>query len=300
MTSYSKKKKISTFDVVNNGLVILITLLMMYPLYFCVIASFSDPQEAALGNTLLWIKGFTLEPYKNVINESKLWVGYRNTIIYTLLGTLYNLALTIPVAYVLSKKYLPFRKIITWFYMLMMFIGGGMIPNYLLMKSLKLVNNPLIMIIGVGISAYNMTVARQYFSASIPGELFEAAYIDGASEFKCFWNIAMPLAKPIVAVLALYFGVAKWNNYYTGLLYLYKEKYFSLQQVLRTILITSQSAVTTGVNDIETELYIIEKARMAQGMKYSTIFIASLPLLIIYPFLQKYFAKGVMVGSVKG
>lgn len=300
MAKYTKKKKISAFDVVNNGLVILITLLMMYPLYFCVIASFSDPQEVALGNTLLWVKGFTLEPYKNVINESRLWVGYRNTIIYTLLGTLYNLALTIPVAYVLSKKYLPFRKILTWFYLLMMFIGGGMIPNYLLMKSLKLVNNPLVMIIGVGVSAYNMTVARQYFSASIPGELYEAAYIDGASEFKCFWSIAMPLAKPIIAVLSLYFGVGRWNNYYTGLLYLYKEKYFTLQQVLRTILITSQSAVTSGVNDIETELYIIEKARMAQGMKYSTIFIASLPLLIIYPFLQKYFAKGVMVGSVKG
>ena len=300
MAKYTKKKKISAFDVVNNGLVILITLLMMYPLYFCVIASFSDPQEVALGNTLLWVKGFTLEPYKNVINESRLWVGYRNTIIYTLLGTLYNLALTIPVAYVLSKKYLPFRKILTWFYLLMMFIGGGMIPNYLLMKSLKLVNNPLVMIIGVGVSAYNMTVARQYFSASIPGELYEAAYIDGASEFKCFWSISMPLAKPIIAVLSLYFGVGRWNNYYTGLLYLYKEKYFTLQQVLRTILITSQSAVTSGVNDIETELYIIEKARMAQGMKYSTIFIASLPLLIIYPFLQKYFAKGVMVGSVKG
>lgn len=300
MAKYNKKKKISTFDVVNNGLIILITLVMMYPLYFCIIASFSDPQEVTLGNTLLWVKGFTLEPYKNVINEKRLWIGYRNTIIYTLLGTLYNLALTIPVAYVLSKKYLPFRKVITWFYMLMMFIGGGMIPNYLLMKSLNLVNNPLVMIIGVGISAYNMTVARQYFSASIPGDLFEAAYIDGASEFRCFRSIAMPLAKPIIAVLALYFGVAKWNNYYTGLLYLYKEKYFTLQQVLRTILITSQSAVTTGVNDIETEMYIIEKARMAQGMKYSTIFIASLPLLIIYPFLQKYFAKGVMVGSVKG
>lgn len=299
MTKYLKKK-ISTFDVVNTALVILITLIMIYPLYFCIIASFSDPQQVALGNTLLWVKEFTLGAYKDVIHESKLWVGYRNTIIYTLLGTLYNLVLTIPVAYVLSKKYLPFRNTITWYYMLMMFVSGGMIPNYLLMKSLNLINNPLVMIIGVGVNAYNMTVARQYFTASIPGELYEAAYIDGASEFKCFRSIALPLAKPIVAVLALYFAVAHWNSYYNGLLYLYKEKYFTLQQVLRAILITNQTAITGDVLDIETELYIIEKARMAQAMKYSTIFIASLPLLIIYPFLQKYFAKGAMVGSVKG
>ena len=170
----SKGKKISLFDAVNVSLVVLITLILLYPLYFCVIASFSDPSEVIAGNTLLWIKDFTLEAYQNIIKESELWRGYGNTIIYTIFGTIYNLVLTIPAAYVLSKKHLPFKNIISWYFFLTMFISGGMIPTYLLMKDLHLVNNPLVMIIGVGVSAYNLIVARQFFSNSIPSEIYEA------------------------------------------------------------------------------------------------------------------------------
>lgn len=292
-------KKISTFDLVNNTLVVLITFIMAYPLYFCVIASFSDPHQVTAGNTLLWIKDFTLDAYRNILNEKSLWTGYKNTIFYTILGTLYDLALTIPAAYVLSKKHLPFRSLFSWYFFLTMYISGGMVPTYLLMKDLHLINNPLVMFIGVGVNAYNLIVARQYFSSSIPGELYEAAYIDGAGEWKCFVKIGAPLAKPIVAVLALYYGVRHWNSYYTGLLYMYKEKYFSLQQVLRNILLVNSSAQDVS-QDISTMQYMKEKALIAQGMKYSTIFVACLPMMIVYPFVQKHFTKGVMIGSVKG
>lgn len=298
----NKKKRISTFDLVNNTLVIMITLIMVYPLYFCVIASFSDPQQVSLGNTLLWVKDFTIDSYKNIIHEDALWTAYRNTVFYTLFGTLYDLVLTIPVAYVLSKRHLPGKTVFTWYFFLTMYISGGMIPSYLLMKDLHLINNPLVMIVGVGVNAYNMIVARQYFSSSIPSDLYEAAYIDGASEWKSFTNIALPLAKPIIAVLALYYGVRHWNSYYTGLLYLHKEKYFSLQQILRKILLTSSegASMAESAQDFSTIQYYMEKARIAQGMKYSTIFVACLPLLIAYPFVQKHFTRGVMIGSVKG
>ena len=295
-----KRKKIQIFDVVNNTLVILITLIILYPLYFTVIASFSDPNQVASGNTLFWIKNFTLDAYKNIIKEDSLWVGYRNTIIYTVLGTLYNLLLTIPAAYVLSKKYLPFHGIISWYFFLTMYVSGGMIPGYLLIKNLNLLNNPLVMIIGSGVTCYNLIVSRQYFSTSIPSEIYEAARIDGASEYKCFSSIAMPLAKPIIAVMTLYYGVGHWNSYYAALLYINKEEYAPLQLVLRRILMASQKLDMEMDVDLEMAEYILQQVYMARGMKYAIIFIASLPLLILYPFLQKYFAKGVMIGSVKG
>ncbi len=302
LKSHSKLKRITLFDVVNTSLVVLLTLLIIYPLYFCVIASFSDPTQVAAGRTLVWIRDFTTDAYRNILKESKLWMGYRNTIIYTVLGTMYNLVLTIPAAYVLTKKYLPFRGIISWFFFLTMFIGGGLVPSYLLMSSLHLVNSPLSMILGTGVSCYNLIVTRQYFSTSIHPDIYDAAYIDGAGEWQCLSRIALPLAKPILAVMTLYYGVGHWNDYYTALIYLHKEKYYPLQLVLRNILITNQTMILDGTSgkDVATMEYLLNKAHAAQGMKYSIIFIASLPLLVAYPFVQKYFAQGVMIGSVKG
>lgn len=295
------KKKTSLFDIINTALVIFITFIVLYPLYFCVIASFSSPMEVAAGNTLLWIKKFTLECYKLIIEEEQLWIGYRNTVFYTVLGTLYNLLLTIPTAYVLSKNYLPFRSALSWYYFITMYIGGGMIPTYMLMKNLHLVNTPLALILGAGVSCYNMIITRQYFSTSIHPDIYEASYIDGASEWRCFCNIAMPLAKPIIAVMTLYYGVGHWNSYYNALLYIYKKEYYPLQLVLRNILITNQLSTSNLENVAGDELeYMIYRAQMSQGMKYSIVIVSSLPLILIYPFIQKYFAKGVMIGSVKG
>ena len=296
-----KKKKTELFDVVNTSLVVLITLIVIYPLYFSVIASFSGPKQVALGNTLLWVKDFTTEAYRYVLEEEQLWIGYRNSIIYLILGTLYNLILTIPAAYVMSKKYLPFRGALSWYFFITMYISGGMIPSYLLVKDLGLIDNPLVMIIGVGVSCYNLIVTRQYFSSSIPEDIYEACYIDGASELICFTKIALPLAKPIIAVMALYYGVGHWNSYYSALLYLRKAKYYPLQLVLRNILISNELSTAAIENaDAETVAYLVHRAEMVQVMKYAIIFIASAPLLIAYPFVQKHFTKGIMIGSVKG
>ena len=296
-----KKKKIGAFDMVNTILVILITLVTIYPLYFCVIASFSDPQQVALGNTMFWIKDFTLEPYQYVLRESRIWIGYRNSIIYMFFGTLYNLVLTIPAAYVLTKSYLPFRNVLSWYFFITMYFSGGMIPTYLLMKDLNLIDNPLALILGAGVSCYNLIVTRQYFASSIPNDIYEAAYMDGASEWKCFVKIAIPLAKPIIAVMALYYGMAHWNSYYYALLYIRNVDYYPLQLVLRGILISNELSLNAMENaDAETMAYLVRKAQIAQGMKYAIVFIASAPLLVAYPFLQKYFTKGIMIGSVKG
>ena len=295
-----RKKKIELFDVINIFLVVAITLLIMYPLYFCIIASFSKPESVIKGETLFWIKNFTLDSYKHVFKETSLWIGYRNTIIYTVLGTLYNLVMTIPLAYALSKKDLPFRGVISWYFFITMYFGGGMIASYFLIKNLGLMDNPLVMIIGTGVSCSNLIITRQYFSSSIPSDLYDAAYIDGANEWQCFRRIAMPLAKPIIAVMTLYYGVGKWNSYFSALLYIRSDKYKPLQLVLRDILINNQIGVDMSGLDVSELAHAVERANIVEGMKYAVVFIASAPLLIIYPFLQKYFAKGIMVGSVKG
>lgn len=300
MNSLKKRKKAAVFDIVNTLLVVLITAITAYPLYFCVIASLSDPVEVAAGHTLFGIQGFTLDAYALVLQEEQLWTGYRNTIIYTVLATLYRLAFTIPAAYVLSKDQLPFKGILSWYFFITMYISGGMIPEYLLIKDLGLLNNPLVMIVGSGVNAYNLIVTRQYFSANIHQSLCDAAYMDGAGEWCTFSKIALPLAKPIIAVMALYIGVGTWNTYYKALLYIYDKDYYPLQLVLRNILNANQldlSNIQGAASDLENLIY---RANMAQGMKYSIVIVASIPLIMIYPFLQKYFEKGVMVGSVKG
>lgn len=296
----SKLNRITTFDVVNSALVILITLLILYPLYFIVIASFSRPSDVMAGKTMLWFKEFTAENYEYLLNEPRLWTGYRNTIIYTLLGTLYQLFLTIPAAYALTKKYMPGRNFFSWYFFLTMYISGGLIPSFIVMKSLGMVDNPLFMIICGGVSCYNLIITRQYFSTSIPGELYEAAQIDGSSEWKCFTKIAMPLAKPIIAVIALYYGVGIWNSYFNAMIYMRNEEFWPLQLVLKEILISSQDIVIESGMTMEMLEALMKRLEMVQGMKYAIIFVASAPLLAIYPFIQKYFAKGVMIGAVKG
>jgi len=282
--------------------VTLITLIILYPLYFCVIASFSDPNAVSMGDTILWFRGFTLNAYRLVFQESQIWVGYRNAFIYMVAGTTYNICLTIPAAYVCSKKHLPGHRAILWFFFLTMYIGGGLIPTYLWKRQLGLVNNPLVMIVGAGVSGYYMIVARQYFMTSIPESLYEAAEIDGASEFVRFVRIALPLAKPIIAVITLYYAFGIWNSYYTALIYLKKQSQWPLQLVLRQILIANENALSNAGDTIHDDAYteyLVYRLYQVRGMKYAIILIASVPMLIMYPFVSKYFMQGVMVGSVK-
>ena len=296
----AKKKKFATFDIVNTTLVVLITLLFTYPLYWVIIASFSDPLQVSSGNTLFFIKDFTLEMYQQILDQSEIWVGYRNSIIYTILGTLYNLVLTIPAAYVLSKKYLPGRNFLSWYFFLTMYIGGGLIPSYLLIRDLGLLDNPLVLIIGAGVSAYNLIVTRSFYSSSIPEDIYEASYIDGASEWATFTKIAMPLSKPIIAVMALYYGVGRWNDYFTALIYITQQKYYPLQMVLRNILFKFAKISIPDNATMDVIMELVRKQELANGMKYGVMILASIPLLVAYPFVQKHFTKGVMIGSVKG
>jgi len=299
-----KRKKIELFDVVIYAVLISIAIIILYPLYFTVIASFSEPYEVVKGNVFLWFKGFSLDSYKNVFQNKEIWIGYKNTMIYTLFGTLLSLVLTIPTAYVLSKKWLWNRNLIMTFFVIIMYFSGGLLPTYLLVKSLDLLNKPYTLIIIGSFSAYNLVIARTYFESSIPETLYEAAEIDGCSQIGQFFRIGLPLAKPIVAVITLYYAVARWNDYFNSLIYVSKKKYHSLQLILRSILMESKNAISglesAGILDEAQMSYFMRQSYMAEAMKYSTIIIASLPMLILYPFIQKHFVKGVMVGAIKG
>ncbi len=289
------------FDACNIAVMVLLLLIMLYPLYYIVIASVSEPYDVAMGKVFLKPSGFTLEAYRNVFENRKIWVGYRNTVFYTLFGTLLNLGLTLPTAYVLSKKQLMGRTFFSWYFLIPMYFGGGLIPTYLLVKSLRLINTPVVIVIMGGLSIYNMIVTRTYFTNSIPEELYESTRIDGANEFVGFFRIALPLAAPIIAVMTLYYGVARWNDYYTALIYVSKARYQPLQLVLRSILIMNESALVDAGNLSSEEMELMaRRAYMAEAMKYSIIFIASAPLLAAYPFVQKYFVRGIMIGSLKG
>lgn len=298
-----KKKKLDLFDICNYTFMLLILFITIYPLYFTVIASISDPKAVATGEVVWLPVGFTLDSYKQVFEYKPIWTGYANTILYTVCGTLFNLFLTIPAAYTLSKKYLPGKNILMGFFMVTMYFSGGMVPTYLLVKNLGLVNSRWALIILGGISIYNLIVTKTFFSTGISESLYEAARIDGAGEIRTFFSIAVPLAKPIIAVMLLYYAVAHWNDYFTALLYVNDRDLVPLQTVLREVLIQNQSALDPEkMQRTMSEGELIDSAKRvytAYAMKYSMVFIASAPLLAIYPFIQKYFVKGVMIGAVK-
>lgn len=288
------------FDVVNISLLVLILIITIYPLFFIVIASVSDAGRVALGEVWLWPVGFNLDAYVNVFQETSIWTGYLNTIIYTVLGTVINLAVTIPCAYALAKKRLIGRNIIMGIMLFTMYFSGGMVPTYLLIKQLGMLDTVWSLVIPGALSVYNLIITRTFFASSIPEELYEAATIDGCSEFRMFFTIALPLAAAIIAVMTLYYGVAHWNNYFNALIYVSTPRKFPLQLVLRNILILNQNINTTQSMTAEQAEYMAKKAQLAEAMKYAVIFIASFPVLCAYPFVQKYFVKGVMIGAVKG
>lgn len=298
-----KRKKISLFDACNTIIMLLVLVITVYPLYYTVIASFSEPAAVAGGRVTWKPIGFTLDAYKQVFAYQQIWTGYTNTIIYTVFGTIFNLILTIPTAYVVSKRDLPHKKAIMGFFLFTMYFGGGMIPTYLLYKNMNLLNTRTILIIAGGISVYNLIVTRTYFSTSISESLYEAAEIDGAGEIKKFLSIGLPLAKPIIAVMTLYYAVGHWNDYFTALLYVSDKKLEPLQTVLRRVLILNESALDEVLlkssMTMDQLLDSVQRANAAYAMKYAMVFIGSAPLLMAYPFVQKHFVKGVMIGAVK-
>ncbi|MCL2572867.1 MAG: carbohydrate ABC transporter permease [Defluviitaleaceae bacterium] len=300
----SRSRGDKVFDIANTVFMLLLLLVTFYPLYYTVIASLSEPFDVARGNVRFLPVNFTLQSYRQVFAYSQIWIGYRNTIFYTVFGTLFSLFLTIPAAYTLSKKQIPFRGVITFFFVFTMYFGGGMIPTFLLVRDMGLMNTPWVMIILGGFSVWNMIVTRVYFMSSIPEELYESARIDGASDFRQFFTIALPLAKPVIAVITLWYIVGNWNAFFNALLYIRDANLEPLQLVLRRVLVLEQSVLDEGLLQDTLQpgelLDRVRRAHAAYTMRYAMVFIASFPLLVAYPFIQKHFVKGIMVGSLKG
>ncbi|CAM3728281.1 MULTISPECIES: carbohydrate ABC transporter permease [Paenibacillus] len=282
------------FDRVNMLLILTGLAIIIYPLYFVVLASVTDP--GAVQMTLFWPEKFSLEGYKKILDSDNLWIGYKNSFVYAILGTFINLCLTLPAAYALSRKDMKGRNSIMLFITFTMFFSGGLIPTYLTVKELGLVNSVWAMVIPNAVGAWNLIIARTFFQSTIPDELLEAAKIDGCSDAKFFWKMVLPLSQALIAIMILFYGIAHWNSYFNALIYLRDQELFPLQLVLRSILVENQiqSDMITDQSTMGDQL------RTAELIKYGMIIIAALPPLILYPFLQNYFVKGVMIGSIKG
>ena len=283
------------FDIVLISISLLIILVIAYPLYFVIIASFSQPEAVLGGKLRLLPVGFNLESYKMVLTERKVWVGYRNTLLYTVFGTFINLVLTTLAAYALSRKDMPWRTPLTFIISFTMLFGGGMIPVYMVVRNLHLTDTPWAMVIPNAIATYNLLVMKNYFQSSIPEELQEAAAIDCCSHFKTLMKVVLPLSTPILAVIVLFYAVGHWNAFFNAVIYLRNQELFPLQIVLRDILLQNSLEAVGG--DL-TGMY--EKVMRGETMKYALIIVASAPVIIMYPFVQKYFVKGIMAGAIKG
>ncbi|MGX7418238.1 carbohydrate ABC transporter permease [Carnobacterium gallinarum] len=276
--------------------------IVVYPLIYIVSASISDPQAVNSGGMLLFPKSITWDGYKTILQNNSIWRGYLNTIYYTALGTGINLLVTLPCAYALSRPDFYGHKLFTTFMLITMFVSGGLIPSYLLVKNLGMLNTVWSLVLPSAVSVYNVVITRAFFQTTIPREMEEAARIDGCSDFKLFIKIILPLSTPIIAVMALFYGVGHWNSFFSALIYLSDKTMYPLQMVLREILVlqdmSSNSVNTQMTGDMASMLF--SKQQLAQVIKYGVMIVSTLPIIIVYPFLQKYFVKGMLVGSVKG
>ena len=293
-----KKKKFSQ-DVLVNILFHLIAVVMIlaviYPLWFVIIASFSNPADVAGGKVWLWPKVLDVRGYQKLFQQRQIWKSYWNTILYTFSGTLVALLVNITAGYAMSRKDLPGRKIINIFYLIPMFVGGGLIPTYLVVKQFGLLDNFLVMVVPFAVSTYNIIVARTFFQNSLPDSLWEAAQIDGCSTIRYFVQFAVPLSKAVIAVVGLWTAVGLWNSWFNALIYLQNEDLIPLQLLLRRILISNESLLGAATGTMAQEL-----RQLSDMMKYASIVVSTLPIMALYPFLQKYFNQGVMIGAVKG
>ena len=291
----TRKKKIAIFDIVVYFIAALLFLVVAYPLILVLSCSISDPGLVATGQVILLPQGINFEGYKQLLNNPNILIGYGNTIFYTVVGTLVNLAVTVPAGYVLTKKMVPGTKLFTGLFMFTMYFSGGMIPTFLLVNGLGLYNTRAVLLILGAFSTYNCIICRSFFNG-LPEELEEAACIDGCSPIGTFFKIVLPLSKALLGVMVLYFAVGHWNGYFNAMIYINDDAKQPLQVFLRRILILAQ----VSANMDEAGEYAAHLADMEALIRYAVIVVSSAPLLIIYPFLQKYFDKGVLIGSVKG
>jgi multiple sugar transport system permease protein/putative aldouronate transport system permease protein len=295
----ARKVRLSRSDRIYYGvvytLITLLTLAVLYPLMYVVSASFSSGRAITSGKVFLLPVEFSTYGYESVLNYKSIWVGYRNTIFYTVAGTAINIAVTLLCAYPLSRKVLRGKGFFTFLFSFTMIFSGGMIPSYILMRDLKILNTVWAMLLPGAMSVYNMVVTRTFFQSTIPGDLLEAAKIDGCSDIQFFTRIVMPLSKAIIAVITLYYAVGHWNAYFNAFLYLNSKELYPLQIYLRQVLVLGDIDA-----DLADEEMLLQLQNLRDVLKYAIIVISTAPLLCAYPFVQKYFVRGVMIGSLKG
>lgn len=282
------------FSVINYTLLIIFMLLIIYPLYYILIASISDPNATNAGQVIWKPVRVTFEGYKLILQDKSVWTGYKNSILYTVCAVAVNMVCTIPAAFALSRKELPGRNLFMYLITFTMFFSGGMVPTYIVVDKLNLTNTPLAVILPSAVMTYYLIVCRTFFQTTIPEELREAAFIDGAGWATFFFRVVLPLSKPIIAVMLLFHVVHHWNSYFQAMIYLRDEALYPLQLILRNILVDSEASMADDASAIA------EKQRQTELIKYGMVIVASVPVLAIYPFIQKYFVQGVMIGAVKG
>ncbi len=290
-----KSKEDKIFDFIVYGIAVILIVVALYPMYFIVIASISNPNLVSNGEIMFLPKGINFKAYEQLASYSQLWTGYKNTILYVIFGTIFTLIVNIPAAYALSRKNLYGRKFLTVFYLIPMFFTGGLIPTYLVVQQFHLQDTFWVMVLPFCVVTYYIIVGRTFFLNSIPEELWEAAQLDGCGHLGFFFQIVLPLSKAVIAVIALWAAVGQWNSYFNALIYLRSAELQPLQIILRNILISNQtiSSMTTGAAAVEAK-------QMADLIKYAVIVVSSAPIMCMYPFVQKHFNQGVMLGSLKG
>lgn len=282
------------FNVFNTILMVVISIVIVYPLWYTVIASFTDPVVVNSGKFLLIPTQLFLNGYKEAFAYPNIWTGYKNTIIYTVVYVIVAICATVPGAYALSRRDMAGRRGLMFLFTFTMFFNGGMIPLYLTVKSVKIYNSMWALVLPIGVSVYNLIVCRSFFESNLPNELLEASKLDGCSDFGFFFKIAIPLSSTIIAVMVLFYATAMWNIYFNAIMFLEDESKMPLQVILRNLVLSNQ--LVQGASGAE----LAAKQKLVDQLKYVIVTMAAFPLVVMYPFVQKYFAKGVMVGAVKG
>lgn len=289
------------FYIFNAIFWIVVMFIVLYPLYLVCISSISDP-DAILAGEVIWRPvNISFVGYEAVFRNTEIWVSYVNSLLYTVAGVCLSIVVTLSGAYAVSRQNMAGKGAINLFFVITMFFNGGMIPTFLVMRDIGLYNTRWVLILMGCVSVWNLMVARTYIQSSIPEELYEAAMLDGATHFQYFGRVVLPLSKTIIAVLAVYYGVAKWNDYFTGLVYIKDRELLPLQTVLREILATlSSTSIDFTMEDGSSVEAIMEALKIASVSKYCVIVVSTVPVILLYAVLQKYFEKGVMIGSLKG
>lgn len=298
-TKRKSRKNMSTADKIFDAAVfilsILIFIIIAYPLWFVLIASISNSNLVNLGKVTIWPKDIRFYGFQQIFEDARIWKGYANTILYVVAGTALNIVITMPAAYALSRRDFKARNKVMFYFVFTMFFNGGLVPTYMTISSLGLISTKTILIIFVAVNTYNLIIARTFIETSIPEELYEAATLDGCSHFQYFFKVVIPLSKAVISVLLLYYAVFHWNDYFNALMYNSNSDNSPLQIVLREILLLNQ-AFASGNGGVQGGY----GQSSADQVKYAVIIVSTLPVLCVYPFIQKYFEKGVMIGAVKG